>query len=112
MSWPSTLPQRPLLRNYRRQKRDNRREFDPDGGRSTAIRFFTDVPDVVSVSFFLDLDQKDTLDNFYADTGVDTFDIPDPETGTTVTARFVGGPPQYNTVGGRFTVAQFEIEIL
>lgn len=112
MNWPSTLPQRPLLRNFREQQRENRREFDPDGGRSTAIRFYTNVPDVLTVNFFLDLDQKQVFKQFYNDVGTDTFAIPDPETGTTVTARFVGGPPEYTTVGGRFTIAQFEIEIL
>ena len=113
--WPSTLPQSPLVRNLSSNLRENKREFRPDGGRSTALRMFTNVPEVFSVSFFMDLSQLNTFNDFYENVtnfGIDRFNFTHPYTGNTVEARFVGDPPDVNVTGGVNFIVSFEVELL
>lgn len=114
-TWPSLLPQSPLIDGFNRQKRQNRRSFEPEGGKSSHILFYTAVPEVLSVSFVMDETQRQTFEDFYdIDTlfGTQAFDFTDPNTGNTVNARFVGEPPNIEPNGPYLYTVSFELEIV
>ena len=113
-TWPSSLPATPLLQRFRRQSVDNKQEFQPEGGRSKSLVFYTNVPETFRVRFFLeDNTQRETLETFYRTTtnfGTQRFTFTDPQSGNSVTARFLSRP-EYTTIDGTKLHADFELEI-
>lgn len=94
----------------------NKREFEPEGGKTKAIVFYTAVPDVLSVQFYLEGNaQREAFEQFYNITttfGTQPFTFKDPSSGVEKTMRFVGDPPQYRVVGYEDYTAAVDIEVL
>jgi hypothetical protein len=106
ISWPTTLPPSPLLEGFSREKRNPMGVFNPQGGQSKVIAFYTAVPDVLTFSMFLTQPQRAILDNFFITTclsGTKPFSFKDPDTGVVSQFRFIEGPPQYSSVGQYYT---------
>ena len=115
MEWPEDLPKSPLLRNFSRQRRQNKREFSPDGGRSTYVRFYSDVPDVLSVEFLFNKNQLSIFRDFYKNStnfGIDRFNFNDPIENEVVEARFVGDVPDESAITHNLFRVSFELEII
>lgn len=114
-TWPASLPQSPLVNGFSRQKLQNRRSFEPEGGKSTHILFYSAVPEIMEVSFIMDESQRQTFNTFYEnDTlfGTQPFTFKDPQTQNDVTVRFVGDPPDTQETGPFLVTISFELEIL
>lgn len=114
MNWPNELPQSPLLEGFSRQKQENRSRFDPQGGRSKHVVFYTSVPEVIEMEMFLDQSQKDRFESFYeVDTlfGTQEFTIPDPNKNQTILVKFIGDPPLFRNVGFKDWIVQFALEV-
>ena len=114
--WPSNLPQSPLIDGFSRQKRQNRREFQPEGGKSTSVLFYTAVPDVLEISLYLRGEQqRQDFEDFYDNTllfGTQPFDFTDPQTGTVGQFRFVGSQPEFDPSGFTDFIVSFTLEKL
>jgi len=115
-SWPSTVPQSPLIDGFRRQKRQNRRDFDPEGGKSTSILFYTAVADVLEIEIYLEGEQqRQDFEDFYDNDilfGTQPFDYLDPQTEQIGQFRFVGAPPEFTPQGHRDFIVSFTLEKL
>lgn len=112
-NWPSTLPPSPLINGFGRQKRSAKQEFQPEGGTSKPVVFYTAVPDVLDVRFLINNDQRETLNNFYENEllfGTQSFNFTDPQSGQTEIFRFIGGPPDYSPQGPFLFVVSFTLE--
>lgn len=112
-NWPATLPQSPLIEGFSRRKRKNKREFTSQGGTTKSVLFYTAVPEILNLRFFLTKEQQETLEEFYdigTTFGTETFTIPDPVRNETIVVKFIGDPPQYEPVGDIYWVATFELE--
>ena len=114
-TWPSTLPQSPLLAGFSRSKRNPSVEFNPDGGKTTSLVFYTAVPDVMNFNLLLFPAQRTILNNFYFTTlvgGQLTFDFRDPDDNSIKTWRFVGGPPSFTSQGTNYLASMtFEEQV-
>ena len=75
-------------------------EFNPEGGKSTALVFYTAVPTVMNFNMLVTPQQRQTLENFYLVTlvgGQREFEFRDPDTGDLKVWRFTGGPPSFRS---------------
>lgn len=110
MMYPDTLPS-PLLRGFRRQRRENKSTFNPQGGQPRTVVFYTAVPEILTMSLHLTVEQKQIFEQFYKDTlfGTQLFEWVDPEDGSVAYYRFVGSPPNYQAVGLDYRV-NFQLE--
>lgn len=115
VTWPTSLPQSPLIEGFSRQKRQNRRTFEPEAGKSKHILFYTAVPETMDLNFIMDESQRQTFESFYENDvlfGTQTFDFPDPNTGNTITVRFIGEPPNVESNGPFLYNISFELEAI
>lgn len=90
-SWPTTLPQSPLVNGYSRQPVDSRLISMPDAGKGKIRNRYTAVPIDVNEVYLLTLDQYAIFVDFYNDIisyGADEFLKVDPITGLTKNHRF------------------------
>jgi hypothetical protein len=114
-NWPVTLPQSPLIDGFSRTLRKHKQSFEPEGGKSKDVLFFTAVPEIMSVSFNVDKAQYDTLQTFYKVTtlfGTQYFTFADPHTGSNINVRFIGDGITYTPISDRHYRADFNLETL
>ena len=123
-TWPATLPQSPLVAGYSEQRTDAKQRSTMSTGPAKVRRRFTAVPTTFEVQHLLTNTELATFETFYVDTlseGTDSFDVPHPRTGTTVTvhytdakalaAELAGFGPQVRVVGPDEVVA-FHLDVL
>lgn len=87
ISWPATLPQRPLAEGYTEGYEDNTIRSAPDKGASKTRPRFTRLRFTrTGVTYLLTNAQKVIFDSFYQSIkgGALTFNWPDPVSGATV----------------------------
>lgn len=112
-TWPSTLPQYPLVEGYSRTPQDSVLKFQTETGRAKERNRATAMPDSITERYVLEPSQRDTLDTFYKVTtkrGTVTFTKIEPETGLVKEYKF-DGPPEINRVGTLYT-ATCKLELL
>lgn len=113
--WPNTLPQSPLLEGFARVYRQNKISFQPEGGKSKDVLFFTAVPEVMNLQFVLNESQRQTFVTFYKTTtlfGTQYFTFTDPNTNQSISVRFSGEPPNISALSDRFFNVTFQLETL
>lgn len=105
-SWPSELPQYPLVNGYSRAAMDSTIAFAPDAGKPKRRNRATGMPDIVTEQYVIEKNQYTVFDNFYkvdAGRGTIPFIKPEPETGLNVEYNFTA-PPEYNFQGTHYIV--------
>lgn len=113
VSWPATLPQRPLLEGTSGTYQSGVIRTETGVGPAKTRLRYTAVSTRYRVRYILSSSQMATFDTFYKTTsrdGSEIIDYPDPLTGSTVSARIVE-PPTFSRKGTYYEVT-FEIEIL
>jgi hypothetical protein len=114
-SWPSTLPQVPLVRDYSEQSPDLTIRSTVDTGPAKVRRRATSGVTVLTCTFRLSLSQRDTLDSFWKTTlkgGSIAFTWNHPITSSSITCRIVNPPTYTPLVRGSFWNTTLKIEIL
>lgn len=112
-TWPSQLPQKPLLEGYSEGYEDNAIRSPVDKGASKTRPRFTRLRKTRSCVFHLTDSQKSVFDDFYASIngGALPFNIPEPMTGASVVALLrepVSGPSRVGPNAWRISI-KFEI---
>lgn len=113
-SWPSTLPQTPLLRSYGETPPNLVLRTSMDAGPAKVRRRFTAGVRQFSFDFQLTGAQLEILDSFFMDdlaAGSTAFDFPSPRTGDPVQMRFTEAP-QYSARGGDIWIVKLSLEAL
>lgn len=90
-TWPSTLPQKPLVEGYAETFQSGQVRSEMDTGPPKVRRRFTATVNRFEMSFMMDSTQLDTLESFYEtdlEGGVLQFDFPDPRGTGTKLLRF------------------------
>lgn len=90
VTWPSTLPQAPLLSGFRETPPDNLLRTEMDVGPAKTRRRTTSSPRPVEWPCLMSLAQVNTFEAFYKNTirgGALRFNITHPRTGASVEAR-------------------------
>ena len=113
-TWPSDLPDVPLVRGYEESPPDLALRTEMDTGPDKTRRRTTAGPREFAVQFRLTPAQLTTLDTFFVDTlksGTLRFDFTHPRTGNTFEFRFVG-PPSYRALDSARYRVQATLELM
>jgi hypothetical protein len=112
-SWPSGLPQIPLMAGYEETFPDTAIRTEMEVGPAKVRRRTSHNVRPLSVGFYLTTAQVDILDTFYSTTlsgGTLAFDHEHPRTGDAAELRFTG-PPKISVAGADY-LAEFGLEIM
>jgi hypothetical protein len=113
--WPTSLPQRPLLKNFREEPGGNRViRTEMEKGPAKTREWSRAEPSTIGIRHILDSNQLDTFRDFYNNSlasGANWFTIPHPVDGTTVDARMKGGW-QLSSLAPNVHVVDFDVEVL
>lgn len=110
-SWPSSLPDLPLGRQYTEQPPDRRIRTPMDKGPAKQRLLVTANVRPVDVAFRLHQDDVATFDTFYQDNEAITWTWVNPRTNVAATLRFAS-VPAYNHFGGEYYDVTFRIEVM
>lgn len=105
-SWPTSLPQRPLIEGYQETPPNVLLRTQMDAGPAKVRRRFTAGVRIYSVAYLLTSTQLTTLDSFFVSDckhGSVSFTWPHPRTGANITVRFLE-PPQYSSADQHWRV--------
>lgn len=100
-TWPTTLPQYPLVNGYTRRPISSRLDFGVDSGRPILVNRATAMPDEVNENYLLTEAQRNTLHTFWKTSlkrGVADFLKLEPET-KLMKLYQMSGEPVYTRVG-------------
>lgn len=114
-TWPAGLPQRPLSSGFSETPPENVVRTAMDAGPAKIRRRFSAGVRMFSVQYNIDDTGVGLVDTFYTTTlegGVLSFDFPDPRSGSTISARFVGAPKFTALSGGSVFQVSMELEEL
>ena len=99
--WPTTLPQEPLVQGAREVLANNKVVSRTESGNTKKRRRFTSAPSTQNYTVFLDVDQANTLADFYEETtgfGSINFEWRNPRTGRFHLFSFES-PPSFTWAG-------------
>lgn len=114
-SWPSSLPQAPLVQGYSETFADNLLRTPMDKGPVKVRRRTTRGVKTFAITFRLTAAQAATFTTFFEDTlsdGALSFTFTQPRTGTTLTVRFVSVPSLRAERRGQFYILDATLEVL
>ena len=110
--WPTTLPQRPLVQGYTVAQGIDKVESRTDSGNLIQRQRFTSAPETISLTFHMDLEQKNLFLQFYKQTigsGTIAYEwtIPDSDNQTDTALFRIIGQPRVQAVAGRYFSISF-----
>jgi len=112
--WPVILPVYPLLENYVEKVPSTSIRTEMEQGPAKVRQRTTAGVRQMSLSYFLNKEQIEALDNFYI-TGLKggsvSFDFTHPRNDADIKCRFVS-PPEYKAANGNYFKVNIELEIL
>ncbi len=115
-TWPSSLPQSPLINGYSRTQQPQVARTPMDSGPAYQRRRFTAASKPITMMFNLDKAQRQTFWDFFNNTvsgGALPFDWVDPVDGSSVTFSFVGDSvPMETALSAEFYQIAVSMEIL
>lgn len=114
ITWPSNVPECPLLEDYKRDEVDSRLISKVDAGLNKIRRRYSAVPINVTESFIMNKTQYSVFRDWYDNVvkgGSLVFSKHDPLSDTDREYRFVG-VPSYAPVGGRYIKVTLQLEVM
>lgn len=108
--WPTSLPQRALVDGYNKEYANNKIESGMESGNVKQRLRFTTAPTSFSVSFQMNLEEKDIFKEFYEDTlayGTREYEWVVPaqdDDDNTAMFRIIGSPTERAIAGNLFTI--------
>jgi hypothetical protein len=120
-AYPATLPQYPVDGGFNDERQQAFIKSQMDSGAPKKRKVFTAAIRNWQWTTILNGTQRATFDTFYITTineGTDSFTIPDPVDGETITVRFTKSPSwsviqgSGDTISNRYWRATFNLEIL
>jgi hypothetical protein len=112
-TWPSELPQYPLVEGYNRTPQSSLLQFNTDTGRAKERNRATAMPEQITENYVIEDNLYSVLDSFFkndAGRGTIPFFKTEPETGLTKEYRF-RSPPKFEKRGTLYKVT-CELELL
>jgi len=112
--WPAGLPQKPQVSGFVETPPETTIRTQMDAGVAKVRRRFTAGARNITAIYEMTTAQIATFETFYTTTikgGSLAFDLPDPRTGSTVSAR-ITNVPQYRSIGGEYWSVPLAIEVL
>lgn len=113
-SWPQILPVYPLIENYLETVSDTAIRTEMEQGPAKIRQRTTAGVRKLSLSYFLNKEQIEALDEFYITElggGSLSFDFIHPRNDADIKCRFVS-PPEYKAANGNYFKVNIELEML